>query len=638
VRYGVLGPLEVFVADRDRTPTAPRLRTLLALLLIRANQVVATDELMTELWGDRLPASAANSLQVFVARLRGLLAPAVAPRAPGQVLLTCPSGYRLQVGACQLDLHTFDSLAEEGELALAGGDPARATRLLREALALWRGPLFAGVPTGSGLQLHALRIEECRLRVLEQRLEADLRLGRHAELVPELETLVAAHPLREGVHGKLIVALYRAGRRAESIAAYRRLRARLADELAVEPSAAVRRLYRAVITADPAIAAPRPSIVVRREAGPAQLPPDIADFTGREEAVAALEAPLLAGPGTDRTAVPVVSVAGPAGVGKTALAVHCAQRLRGRYPDGQLYLDLCGTGPKPLQPRAALGHLLRGLGVDPAAIPESVAERSSLLRSRTAGRRILVLLDDATDESRVRPLLPGSHGCGVVVTSRRRLPGLAGAVPLDLGRFTGAEAVRLLERLTGPARVLADPAAARAIARLCDHLPLAVRAAGARLAARPDWSLARLAQRLADGRSRLDELTAGDLDVRAGVGASYRALRPAARRGLRLLGLLPGGEFAAWTAAALLGTGTAAAEALVDSLVDAQLLQLTGRDPVRYRCPDLVRLFAAERLYADEPPEVRRAARRRLLAARATHPADLQGGLPVTAGHPGPVQ
>jgi len=632
VRYGVLGPLEVFDAVRNCAPTAPRLQTMLVLLLLRANRVVATQELMSELWGERRPASAANSLQVFVTRLRGLLAPRLSPRAPGQLLVTCPSGYRLRVGQSQLDLHRFDDLARDGQRALAAGDPASATRLLRKALGLWRGPPFAGVTTGYVLQLDAFRIEECRMRAVEQRIEADLRLGRHAELVPELETFASTDPLREGVHGQLMLALYRAGRQADAIEAYRRLRARLVEELAVEPGTPVQRLYRSILAADPSLDTPFPPVRAGRGEVCAQLPPDVADFTGRESAIALLETPLAR---AGRTAVPVVAVAGEAGVGKTTLAVHCAHRLGRRYPDGQLYLNLRGTTPHPLYPGYALGRLLRGLGVADAAIPRSVEERSELLRSRTGDRRVLLVLDDAAGEAQVRPLLPGGRHCGVVVTSQVRLPGLEGAVRVDLDPFSRPEAVRLLERLAGTERL--DPDTAKRIVALCGHLPLAVRVAGAKLAAKRHWPPARVAQRLSDERRRLDELRIGDLDVRASIAAGYRARTASQRRALRLLGLLATADFPAWVATALLDVDQPTAELLLDGLVDAHLVHVARRDDtgVRYRLHDLTRLFAVEQLYAEEPPGARRAALGRLLAARARHPADVRpGGPPATANHP----
>ncbi|MGH3646439.1 MAG: BTAD domain-containing putative transcriptional regulator, partial [Micromonosporaceae bacterium] len=425
MRYGVLGPLTVVDGSRECAPSAPRLRTALALLLVRPNEPVSADDLMEELWGERRPRSALNSLQVFVTRMRAALAPELGPHAPGQVLVTSAAGYLLRVEPDDVDMHQFERLADHGETALAAGDAVTAADTLRTALGLWRGEPFADVPTGTVLQTHALRIEERRTRVVEQRVEADLRLGRHSEVIAELDALATTHPLREGLQAQLMLALHRSGRRAEALEAYQRLRRRLIDDLGVEPAPDVQRLHQAILAGDPSLEAPTGSGAVTRGGGPASvsahLPPDVADFTGRKDDIKLVEAPLAAERGRDCTAVPVIVVAGEAGVGKTALAVHCAHRLRSYYPDGQLFLNLRGTGAEPMDAAYALGRLLRGLGVDGSAIPETAEERSELFRSRTADPRLLLVLDNAGGEAHVRPLLPGGRGCGVVVTSRSRL-------------------------------------------------------------------------------------------------------------------------------------------------------------------------------------------------------------------------
>jgi tetratricopeptide (TPR) repeat protein/DNA-binding XRE family transcriptional regulator len=349
-----------------------------------------------------------------------------------------------------------------------------------------------------------------------------------------------------------------------------------------------------------------------------QLPPDVVDFTGRAEQVA-LVGDLLAdaAPGGKAPAVVVSAVAGKAGVGKTALAVHLAHRLRPRFPDGQLYVNLRGADSQPLDPGEVLSRLLRTLGVDGAAIPADVGERSALYRAWLADRRVLVVLDDAASEAQVRPLLPGTAGCGVLATSRAPLVGLEGARLLDLEVLPPEQAVELLGRIAGAARVAAEPQAATAIVGYCGRLPLAVRIAGAKLAGRPHWPLERLAGLLADERSRLDHLAVGDLEVRASVALSYRALTGNQQRTFRLLGLLEAPDFAAWAAAALLDITTEQAEELVDGLVQAQLLELGGRDQtgqVRFRFHDLLRLYARERATAEDPPEQRQASLARALS------------------------
>ncbi|MGH3735297.1 MAG: AfsR/SARP family transcriptional regulator [Micromonosporaceae bacterium] len=622
--YGVLGPLTVADDGRECTPSAPRLRTALALLLARPNEPVSADDLMEELWGERRPRSALNSLQVFVTRLRAALAPELGPQAPGQVLVTSAAGYQLRVEPDDVDMHHFERLADHGENALAAGDAAAAADTLREALGLWRGQPFADVATGTVLQTHALRIEERRNRAVEQRIEADLRLGRHAELIAELEALATTHPLREGLRAQLMLALYRSGRRAEALEEYRRLRDGLVDELAVEPAPGVQGLHRAILAGDPSLDAPSVPVAVDRGGGLAsvcaQLPPDVSDFTGRQDDIKLVEAPLTAERDRDCTAVPVIAVAGEAGVGKTALSVHCAHRLRPYYPDGQLFLNLRGADEDPMDVGYALGRLLRGLGVDGSAIPETADERGELFRSRTADRRILLVLDNAGGEAQVRPLLPGGRGCGVLVTSRSRLSGLEGAIPVDLGMFSEDEAVELLRRVAGADRLASELGAAERISRLCGHLPLAVRVAGAKLAAKPHWSVAKLAERLADERRRLGELRVGDLDVRASIGLSYHGRAEDERRAFRALGLLGMPDFPSWPLAALLDTDLSAAEELVEGLVDAHLLQVAGRDgvdQVRYQFHDLVRAFAVERLDTEDERVGQAAAMRRVLGGYA---------------------
>jgi tetratricopeptide (TPR) repeat protein/transcriptional regulator with XRE-family HTH domain len=354
------------------------------------------------------------------------------------------------------------------------------------------------------------------------------------------------------------------------------------------------------------------AVAVGEPAVPFLLPPDIADFTGRAEVVARLEALLVGDPnGVRSAAMAVAAVAGGGGVGKTALAVHVAHRVRTRFPHGQLYVDLRGAGTSPADPKDVLGRFLRALGVDATAIPQGSDERAELYRSLLADRRVLVVLDNAAAEPQVIPLLPGSPTCGVLVTSRAPLTGLAGIRRLQLDVLQDEQAVELLGRIVGPERVAAEAAAAAELARLCGYLPLALRVAGARLAARPHWRLAQLVERLADQRQRLDELTYGHLAVRASLGLSYQALEPAEKLLFGRLGLLEAPDVAAWVAAALLDTSVERAAELADRLVDARLLEVAGRDAtgqVRYRLHDLVGVYARERAEAEDPPTERSAA------------------------------
>ena len=459
-------------------------------------------------------------------------------------------------------------------------------------------------------------LSEQRLVVLGQRIEAELATGRHGELVAELRALCERYPLREGLWAQLLTALYRSGRQADALAAYRRVRGLLAEELGIDPGPELQRLHQAILTGDPALEAPHPPTppvpapVRPRAAGtPSQLPMDVADFVGRSNLVVHIEALL----GDDQL-VRVVALSGPPGVGKTALAVHVAHRLRARFPDGQLYVDLHGAtaGLRPLAPLEVLGRLLRALGADPAAIPTGLEEASAAWRSQVAGRRLLVVLDNAADATQVAALLPGSAGCGVLVTSRRALVGLPGAVLLELEVLAPGEAAALLGRVAGPARVAAEPEAAAELVRCCGGLPLALRIAGARLAARPTWPVAALAERLADTQGRLDELALAEIGVRASLSVSYEQLHAsdvpadrAAAQAFGLLGVLDGPELGVLGVARLLDQPEDAAERALERLVDAQLLETPA--PGRYRLHDLLRLYARE-LACEQHPEPERTA------------------------------
>jgi DNA-binding SARP family transcriptional activator/predicted negative regulator of RcsB-dependent stress response len=622
MEFRILGPVEVWDGARRLDLGGPKPRALLAILLLHANQVVSTDRLVDELWGEAPPPTARSLVQVYVSRLRQTLHRCGDGSTPSPVLVTRPSGYLLRVEPGELDLDRFEELTIQARRAAADGDLARAAEGWRAALALWRGPALADA-SSEVLRRAVPRLEEARLVALEERLEADLSLGRHLELVGELEALVGEHPLRERLRRQLMLALYRSGRQAEALAVYHSTRQVLVEELGLEPSLALQELERAILLGDPALelasatttqAGYQPALPV----APCQLPPDIDDFTGRQDAIAQLQDLLEAG---QATAIVISAIAGKAGVGKTALAVHVAHRLRPCFPDGQLYVNLRGAEAQALDPAEVLAGFLRALGVDGARIPEGLEERARLYRARLADRRVLVVLDNAASEAQVRPLLPGGQGCAVLVTSRGRLAGLEAAHPLVLDVLDGDQAVELLARLAGSARVAAEPQAARQLVGLCGLLPLALRIAGARLAARPQWRLALLAERLADEQRRLDELKTGDLEVRASIALSYQDRSEAERRLFRLLGLLGAPTFPAWTAAALLDRDLVEAGELLERLVDAQLVETIGEDQagqLRYRLHDLLRVFARERLEAEEPAPARRASLQRLLGAWLT--------------------
>jgi DNA-binding SARP family transcriptional activator/tetratricopeptide (TPR) repeat protein len=619
--FRILGPVEVSEAGQLLPLGAPKERALLATLLLRANQVVATDQLIDELWGEAPPHTARATLHTYVRRLRNVLQPQQRRETSQHIIVTKPPGYLLKVQPGQLDLQRFDELVEEAREALAANTPEQAASRLREALAMWRGPALADVASTSLRRIEAPRLEERRMAALEARIEADLVLGCQAELLGELSALVARYPLRERFQGQLMLALYRSGRQSEALETYRAVRQTMVEELGLEPGSELQRLHRAILTNEPALALPEgPPRSPDRSRGavevPRQLPPDLDDFIGRDEPLGRLRGLLERKRSVRATSVVVVVISGTAGIGKTALAVHAAHLARGRFPDGQLYASLRGVQARPSDPSDVLAGFLRALGVDGSAIPPTGEDREGLYRTRLAGRRVLVLLDDAADEAQVRPLLPGHPGAAVLITSRARLAGLEGARLVHLDVLDAEQAVELLARIAGPRRVAAEPDAAAAIAVACGGLPLAVRIAGARLAVRPHWPLARMAGLLADERGRLDELVHGDMEVRASLSLSYHGLGEAHRRLFRRLGLLAAPDVAAWVAGALLDSPVARAEAVLEDLVDGQLVDVAGWDVTgrpRYRLHDLLHAYARERAQSEEPVGQRQAALERVL-------------------------
>jgi DNA-binding SARP family transcriptional activator/uncharacterized protein HemY len=623
MQFRLLGPLEVWDGDERIDLGGAKQRALLALLLLNANRTVRRTQVVDWLWDVEPPRTAEDLVREYVSRLRRALRRCHGAEPFSPRLRTQASGYLLQVALDELDLDRFERLVDQARQAMAAGDLELAGGMLRQGLGLWRGPALANLPPSSAVDAESARLEEARLVALEERLEVDLGLGRHAQLVGELEALVAANPDRERPCRQLMVALYRSGRAPKALTVYRNTRQMLVEELGLEPSPALQALERAILQADPALEAPLPTASATLgepgpRHGPCGLPPDVDDFTGREADLAEVE-PLLEG--ERATAIVISAIAGKAGVGKTALAVHVAHRLRPRFPDGQLYVNLRGAEAQALDPAEVLASFLRALGVEGAFIAEGLEDRVRQYRSLLADRRVLVVLDNAVSEAQVRPLLPASRGCAALVTSRSCLTGLEAAHPLTLDVLDPDHAVRLVAKLAGPARVAAEPEAAGAIVRLCGWLPLAVRIAGARLASRPDWRLAHLAERLGDERRRLDELVTGDLEVRASVALSYHGRSRKERQLFRRLGLPVAPSFPAWVAAALLEVEPAEAEGLLERLVHAQLVEAAGEDQagqLRYRLHDLLRLFARERLHAEEPALVRRASLERLLGAYLT--------------------
>jgi DNA-binding SARP family transcriptional activator len=607
MRFQLLGPVEAYGEQGRLDLSASKLRTVLAVLLLARGKVVSDSTLVEMLWDEQPPATAEAQIQTYVSRLRQKMLSTV------EIVRQRP-GYLLHAPDDQLDLDEFESLAGHGRAALNDGRPDQAATMLRDALSVWQGPALGGVTEHLALAERPW-LEESRLAALEGRIDADLLLGRQNSLVSELTGLVTAHPLRERLRGQLMLTLYRNGRQAGALASYQDYRALLAAELGIDPGQELRDLYQQVLVNDPALdGPPTEPMRARQSAGhstvehvPEQLPLRVSDFIGRKHEVDRVRV-LLDTSSRQHGRMSACVVAGMAGVGKTALIVHVAHQLREAYPDGQLYAELGGTREIPVDPGDVLADMLVALGTARAEIPVGTSERSRLYRERLSGKRILVLLDDVADEQQVRPLLPADPGSGMLLTSRARLTGLESVRLIDLDVLSCDEAVALLTKIVGNQRVAAELDAARDLVKLCGHLPLGVRIAGARLAAKPHWPLAEMVIRLGDQRSRLDELRLADLEVRASVMLSYDSLSPKVRRAFRLLSLLEARPFGIWTAAVALDVSVAEARELLEELVDARLLeaaQATGSRQTRYVFHDLVRLLALERMAAEETHEQR---------------------------------
>ena len=560
--------------------------------------------------GEDPPQQAIAALRTYASRLRRELRAA----GRGEVLVGEAGGYALRLDKDDdIDAEKAARLAADAENAVAAGDLTLAHHLYGEALDLWEGDeALAGVP-GPGADLHRERLGEMRLTLLEQRLDIGLQAGMHADSVSELTALTTAHPLRERLRELLMLALYRCGRQAEALAVYADARRILIDELGVEPRPELSELQQRILNADPSLnvvpgAAAR-AAQAPPQIRPAQLPAAVADFTGRASFVAELGRELASAGGR---VMAVSAVAGIGGVGKTTLAVQVAHAAREHFPDGQLYVDLQGAGPAPADPEAVLGSFLRALGTPDDAIPEGVEERAGLYRSLLDGRRVLTLLDNARDAAQVRPLLPGTSGCATLITSRHRMVDLAGAHLVDLDVMSPEEALTLFTRIVGEERVHAESDAAMDVVAACGFLPLAIRIAASRLASRRTWTVSTLARKLSDERRRLDELQAGDQAVKATFELGYSQLTPTQARAFRLLGLAEGPDISLHAAAALLDQDPDTTEDILESLVDASLVESAA--PHRYRLHDLVRLFARDCAERDEqPPQVRKAAKVRLL-------------------------
>jgi DNA-binding SARP family transcriptional activator len=641
VEFRLLGAIEAADDGRPVDLGHVRQRSVLAVLLIEANTPVSAEALADRIWGARPPQRAAATVYSYLSRLRRSLS-----QLDGVELARRAGGYVLGIDPIAVDLHRFRRLV--GAARAAEGEPALA--LLDEALGLWRGEPFAGLDT--------VWLDRERETALSERLAAELdradlalAIGRHAELLGELRARAEAQPLDERIAGQLMIALYRSGRQAEALDRFDSVRRRLAEELGADPGALLRGIHRQILTADPAIAAGPPTaqagaLVPAWFTVPRQLPAPPSTFTGRGDQLAELDRAMA--PGPDRGATVVISaIGGSGGIGKTWLALHWAHRNIERFSDGQLYINLRGFDPTggPLPPEVVVRTFLESLGVPATAVPAHLDAQTALYRSVTAGKRMLIVLDNARDSAQVIPLLPGSPSCTVLVTSRHSLGTLVaahGARPVMVDVLTDGEARELLRRQLGEHRLGAEPDAADALIQHCAGLPLALGIVAARATLAPDLPLAELAVQLHDTATRLDALDAGELtaNLRAVLAGSHDALGRDAARLFVVLGLAPGPDIGLRAVASLAATPVGQVRGRLNELVHAHLVQPSALD--RYRMHDLVHLYASEqaRSAAVSPQEVTHRVLDHYL-----HSADIanallspgRGSLPLSTPRPGVV-
>ena len=633
--------MTVWRDGREHAAGQPRQLAVLGVLATRANRVVSRGELIDAVWGDKPPASAEGGVYTYVSGLRRVLDPERprrdpdrARRAPSRMLISGGGGYLLRLAPGALDAEHFQQCLGAARGLRAAGDLGGASRRVEEALALWRGLPYAGVP-GPFAETERQRLSELRTTAVEERADLLLAQGQAAAAVPELAALAAAHPLREQATGLLMIALYRCGRQAEALRVFGQTRRRLADELGVDPGSELTRIHQQLLAMDPALDGPSADVIDVRVPPsaaapesvpaaaqsssaapvaapcPAQLPPEVAGFAGRAAELSWLH-------GLLPEAGPVVLITGTAGVGKTALAIRFARQAASSFPDGQLYVNLRGFDPAsaPVAPGTALMGFFDALGVPPRHVPAGLDAQSALLRTLLDGKRVLLLLDNARDADQVRPILPGSPGCLVLVTSRSQLTGLVvadGARLLPLGVLDGGEAASLLVGRLGPARVGAEPDAVAALVGRAAGLPLALSVTCARAVSRPGALLSDLAAELADARDRLDALRTGDAstDLRAVFSWSVDKLSAPAARAFRLLSLHPGPDIAAPAAASLIAAPLPQARAALGELARASLL--TEDAAGRFGYHDLLRAYAAELSAATDSAADRDAALHRIL-------------------------
>lgn len=616
--FRLLGPIEASIGEGAVEFSSGRQRKLMALLLFHQGQVVPLDRIIEALWDGEPPGTAKGQVQTCVSALRRQF------RELGgdELISTAPIGYAIHIPDGSLDITNFEGLVSDGVACVAEGRPEEAVRKLRASLALWRGQAAANVD-GRLLQALAGRLNEDRIRVLEECIDLELSLGRHHQLVGELSELVMSHPLRERLRAQHMLALYRSGRQAEALESFQEVRRILIDDLGLQPGEELSAVQQAILSQDTAIALP-PEAAQRAAAhgspymgAPRQLPAAIAEFTGRRRTLEEITRMLSDPPAPDGSrCLPVVCLNGEGGAGKTTLAVHAAHAVRHLYPDGQLFAQMQDADGRPTDPMELLARLISSLGRSPNPLPDSLPERISVYRSRLGERRILIVLDDVTSVAQAMALMPGNPDCAVIITSRNPLASLPGARHFEVGNLEEPACTELLGKIIGVARTAAEPEAVRQLIRFCDQLPLAVRIAAAKLSSRPHWSIAHMVQRMRDEPRRLDELAIDGIGIRATLADSYSELGSRSRQLFMRLSLLGSVDFGAWVSAPLLDLDPGQAEDALDELVAAHLVEarIAEDGTFRFRMHDLVRIYALEQFAAEESAAERATTLRRLLS------------------------
>ncbi|MFE2975058.1 BTAD domain-containing putative transcriptional regulator [Streptomyces sp. NPDC059258] len=584
VQFRILGSFECWDGNDRIRVGGPVHEKVLVTLLLEPQRVLPVFRLVEAAWDDNAPATAAHQVRKAVAELR--------QRIPGgrDLIVTEGPGYRALVEPAQVDLGRFTEGLKQAREAAVAGQISSAITTLREALALWRGPLLAGAG-GSVFSAASAALEERRLTAVEQLFDLRLAVGESSEIIGELREFIDAHPLRETLRGQLMLALFRTGRQADALEEFAKVRDHLIEELGIGPGDALSELHNAVLRNSPELAAPQlpAAAPFTPEGNPSTLPYDLRDFTGREAEVSELLGFVEQAPGSGPL---IVAIDGMGGSGKTSLAVRAAHQLAEKYPDAQLYIDLRGFTPngRPMSAGAAAEALLRMLGVPADRIPEDAEGRIALWRRTMSTHRMILLLDNAMDDSQVRPLLASPTETLVLVTSRALLVDLDAAHTVSLGVMPPGDSVALVEGVLGRSRAESEPEAVAQLTELCGHLPLALRIAAARLRKRPRWTVRYLVDRLRDDAHRLAELNSGERSVEVTLRLSYEGLAADTREAFRLLGQYPGAEINTYAAGALLGIGTREAEEVLEYLLDMHLLQ--QHETGHYAFHDLVRSFA----------------------------------------------